>query len=370
MPRTRTFLGVAVSDDTRRRAATMQKVLGSVADVKWVEAANIISNGPYIMKEWKHDQIQAFEINPNYWGPKPIITRAECLIYDQTTYLQKGLAAYENNEQDTALVAAADYDRVKANATLSKELKAYAGSSTQMIHFDCTNKPTDNAKVRTALYLGYDRKALVRLICNSQTYQRSMQTDRFNATDETLNPNFIGPQRPEFSIPGAEQTREAQYRAQQKAMQEAERETARAAWRAGDPTEQRRTLLTYYGDCLAWSPLVRQRLDLYLRVQCWRLLNASHRHGVARENDGADALTLVHVGTGAILATDDKRVLSAVVASGSSHGAWVRGLAEVLSQPLPTCAPWEPGADDVRARFLRSTIDVGELANVMWPTDL
>lgn len=151
---------------------------------------------------------------------------------------------------------------------------------------------------------------------------------------------------------------------------EAERETARAAWRAGDPTEQRRTLLTYYGDCLAWSPLVRQRLDLYLRVQCWRLLNASHRHGVARENDGADALTLVHVGTGAILATDDKRVLSAVVASGSSHGAWVRGLAEVLSQPLPTCAPWEPGADDVRARFLRSTIDVGELANVMWPTDL
>ena len=135
-------------------------VVDKVGD-KWVEAANIISNGPYFMKEWKHDSLQAFEINPNYWGPKPIVTRTECLIYDQTTYLQKGLTAYEANEQDTALVAAADYDRVKGDAKLSKELKGYPGSSTQMIHFDCTNKPTDNAKVRTAMYLAYDRKALI-----------------------------------------------------------------------------------------------------------------------------------------------------------------------------------------------------------------
>lgn len=138
-------------------------VIDKVAD-KWVESANIVSNGPYILKEWKHDQLQAFEQNPNYWGPKPIITRAECLIYDQATYLVKGLAAYENNEQDTALVQASDYDRVKADPKLSKELKGYPGSSTQMIHFDCTNKPSDNPKVRTALYLGYDRKALIDVV--------------------------------------------------------------------------------------------------------------------------------------------------------------------------------------------------------------
>lgn len=138
-------------------------VVDKVAD-KWVEAENIVSNGPFILKEWKHDQLQAFEHNPNYWGPKPIITRAECLIYDQSTYLQKGLAAYENNEQDTAQVAAADFDRVKANATLAKELKGFAGSSTLMLHFDCTNKPTDNAKVRQALALGFDRKALIDVV--------------------------------------------------------------------------------------------------------------------------------------------------------------------------------------------------------------
>lgn len=49
----------------------------------------------------------------------------------------------------------------------------------------------------------------------------------FNAQDETLNPNFIGPQRPEFSTPAARESREAEYRAQQKALQDAERETQR-----------------------------------------------------------------------------------------------------------------------------------------------
>ncbi len=141
-----------------------EKVISKVAD-KWVEAANIISNGPYFMKEWKHDQLQAFEINPNYTsGPKPTITRVECYIYSDTTVLQKGLAAYENNELDTAQVAAADYDRAKADAKLSKELKGFAGSSSQMIHFDCTNKPTDNVKVRQAFALGFDRKGLIDVV--------------------------------------------------------------------------------------------------------------------------------------------------------------------------------------------------------------
>lgn len=138
-------------------------VVDKVGD-KWVEAANIISNGPYILKDWKHDQIQAFEQNPNYWGPKPVITRAEMYIFDAAQVLQKGLTAYENNELDTAQVAAADFDRVKANATLAKEMKGFPGSSTLMLHLDCTNKPTDNVKVRQALALGFDRKALIDVV--------------------------------------------------------------------------------------------------------------------------------------------------------------------------------------------------------------
>jgi len=131
---------------------------------KWLEAGNIVSSGPYIMKEWKHDSLQAFEINPNYWGPKPIITRVECSIFPDGTYLQQGLAAYENNEVDTAQVSPSDYDRVVKDAKLSKELKPFPGSSTYMIHWDATNKPTSDVKVRQALSLGFDRKALIDVV--------------------------------------------------------------------------------------------------------------------------------------------------------------------------------------------------------------
>lgn len=41
MPRTRTFLGVAVSDDTRRRCTALQAELATVADVKWVDPPNL-----------------------------------------------------------------------------------------------------------------------------------------------------------------------------------------------------------------------------------------------------------------------------------------------------------------------------------------
>jgi oligopeptide transport system substrate-binding protein len=126
---------------------------------KWTEAATIVSTGPYILKEWKHDQSMAFEPNPNYWGGKPIITRVDMTIYEDP--VAKGLAAYENNELDTAQVSSSDYDRVQKDAKLSKEMKGFPGSSTYFVHWDTTNKPTSDVKVRQALYLGWDRKGLI-----------------------------------------------------------------------------------------------------------------------------------------------------------------------------------------------------------------
>ena len=54
-----------------------------------------------------------------------------------------------------------------------------------------TSNPPSNAALldmltRRLIATGYDRKAIIRLICNSQTYQRSADTDTFNAADEVL----------------------------------------------------------------------------------------------------------------------------------------------------------------------------------------
>ncbi|MDQ6603613.1 MAG: peptide ABC transporter substrate-binding protein [Chloroflexota bacterium] len=129
---------------------------------KWLEAANIVGNGPYILKDWKHDQLMAFEPNPNYWGAKPTITRAEFTIYDDT--LTKSLPAYENNELDSAQVSPGEYDRVLKDPKLSKELKGYPLSQTNMIQCDATSKPTSDVRVRNALSLAFDRETLTNIV--------------------------------------------------------------------------------------------------------------------------------------------------------------------------------------------------------------
>jgi hypothetical protein len=48
------------------------------------------------------------------------------------------------------------------------------------------NEPLLNALAKEFVRSGYDRKHILRLICNSQTYQRTAQTNKFNETDETL----------------------------------------------------------------------------------------------------------------------------------------------------------------------------------------
>lgn len=48
------------------------------------------------------------------------------------------------------------------------------------------NVPLLDALAKELETHGYDRKHIIRLICNSQTYQRSTETNRFNATDEAL----------------------------------------------------------------------------------------------------------------------------------------------------------------------------------------
>jgi oligopeptide transport system substrate-binding protein len=139
-------------------------VIDKVGNDKWVEPGNIVGNGPYKMADWKHTQLQSFDINPNYFGPKPIITSVQCTIGPDDSYLQKGLAAYQNNELDTAQVAASDYALVQKDPTLSKQMKAFPGSSTYMLHWDATNAPTDKVEVRQALALGFDRQALIDVV--------------------------------------------------------------------------------------------------------------------------------------------------------------------------------------------------------------
>lgn len=124
----------------------------------WVEAGKIVSNGPYILTAWEHDQSMVLEINPKYYGPKPTITKANYTLYkDRTT---DALVPYENDEVDQAQVPGTDLERIKNDPTFGPQMQVFPRSGTSMLFCDATNPPTDNIKVRQALSMAISRDTL------------------------------------------------------------------------------------------------------------------------------------------------------------------------------------------------------------------
>lgn len=124
----------------------------------WVEAGNMVSNGPYVLTEWNHDQNMVLERNEKYYGEKPTITRGEFTLFADP--VAQALVAFEADELDQAQVAGADLDRVMNDPNLGPQVQIFPRSGTQFIVMDTTNPPTDDVRVRQALAMAIQRDAL------------------------------------------------------------------------------------------------------------------------------------------------------------------------------------------------------------------
>ncbi len=128
----------------------------------WVEAENIVSNGPFKMVEWNHDQSIVLEQNEHYYGEKPTITRAEYTIFpDDST---QEYISFENDELDFAWPSAADLERIASDSDAMANIHRFAQSNCRMVTCDTKTAPTDNADFRRALYAALDRDVIATTI--------------------------------------------------------------------------------------------------------------------------------------------------------------------------------------------------------------
>ncbi|MGI8549806.1 MAG: peptide ABC transporter substrate-binding protein [Dehalococcoidia bacterium] len=128
---------------------------------KWTDAGNVISNGPFKIQKWDHDQQIVLARNEAYWGPKPTLDKVVVTI--TSDYTKTSLPGYENNELDYAIGPwPADIDRINSDPKLSKELHNFPYSSTVFLTCDTTNSnsPVSKPEVRRALYLAIDREKM------------------------------------------------------------------------------------------------------------------------------------------------------------------------------------------------------------------
>jgi len=149
---------------------------------KWVDPDKIVTNGPFLLREWKQDAQLTLERNDNYWGPKPTLQRAVYRIFPEGGS-EQALAAYEAGEIDSLgttsfQIPAAQIGRIQNDQKLKAELKEYAESGTMFITVNNRLPHLKDPRVRMALGAAIDRNlVLTQVLRRSGTAAYTLQPD-------------------------------------------------------------------------------------------------------------------------------------------------------------------------------------------------
>jgi oligopeptide transport system substrate-binding protein len=123
----------------------------------WTEAGSLVSDGPFMLTEWDHNQRLVLERNPHYWGPEAGLERLELVVVpDETAAFQ----AYQNGELDFTAAPPAQLQTLKTDPEFHTE----AQLSTFGLLFNTVEKPFDDPVVRKAFARAIDRQAYTDLV--------------------------------------------------------------------------------------------------------------------------------------------------------------------------------------------------------------
>ncbi len=122
----------------------------------WTKPSNIVTNGPYLLKDWKVQEYLLMEKNPKYWDAKNVKIKSIKVLpgdNDTTNYNM-----FKNGEVDwTHGIAVSKIDEIK----LRKDFQASPQVATYYISLNIAKKPFDDVRVRKALAMAIDKKAIV-----------------------------------------------------------------------------------------------------------------------------------------------------------------------------------------------------------------
>jgi oligopeptide transport system substrate-binding protein len=123
----------------------------------WTKPGNLVSNGPYVLKEWRLNDYILLEANPDYWHPVAI-HRIKVLPTDNATAC---FNLFYSKKTDVIL----DKTSIPAELVPDIRSKAYFHANpfgaTTFIRFNVTHKPFDDVRVRKAFALALDKEDIV-----------------------------------------------------------------------------------------------------------------------------------------------------------------------------------------------------------------
>ncbi len=123
----------------------------------WTDPGRIVVNGPYQLKEWRHEYKLVLETNSLYYGVKPFCGRIELFVINERT---TALTLYETGGLDMVSLPpeAIDYYKNSAEYINQPLLRGnYYG-------FNILRPPFNDSRIRKAFALAIDREELPRIL--------------------------------------------------------------------------------------------------------------------------------------------------------------------------------------------------------------
>ena len=119
-----------------------------------------LGNGPFVLKEWKHDDSIKVVKNDKYWNAKEI--KLNDITFRMLTDTNTLLNEFESGNIDMIGLTGEQKTRLEENG--NKNIKTFADGGTWYLLFNTKVKPFNNAKVRKALTLGVDIDGFIKEI--------------------------------------------------------------------------------------------------------------------------------------------------------------------------------------------------------------
>ena len=128
---------------------------------KWTEPGRIVTNGPFLLHSWKHENEIQLRPNPSFFLGKPAIEKVEMFMVKEKT---TALAMYEQGQLDfidnTHSIPIFDKPRL----TKSPGFKAVPQLRGYYYGFVTDRKPFDDVRVRKAFSMAIDRTVFPKVL--------------------------------------------------------------------------------------------------------------------------------------------------------------------------------------------------------------
>lgn len=131
--------------------------------VNWTDIGEMWSSGPYVFTTREAFRFLLLEKNPHYYDAESV--EIQRLRFRLLPDVASALDAYLRGELDTTdpydSIEGANYERVRADPALRRDLKLQPGLCTTYFGFDTSKPPFDNVPLRQAFALALNRNQVV-----------------------------------------------------------------------------------------------------------------------------------------------------------------------------------------------------------------